>query len=189
MHVIKGYGVWFIFAPPQKNGSNYGLAMHFVIKLGRGFPANGLAAFSSSPILLFMTEMWKSRPLKLLYLLVEWRCSMSVSSQHIPPENKPSESLHSRGRDAVLSVRLGKKGTQKVCTFAGASTKSSPWVCGGEKWERDTEKKKTAQRDTVTDRCKTTAHSSHSPSEKTLAEYRRGTHEQKPATHSLPWLR
>lgn len=154
MHVIKGYGVWFIFAPPQKNGSNYGLAMHFVIKLGRGFPANGLAAFSSSPILLFMTEMWKSRPLKLLYLLVEWRCSMSVSSQHIPPENKPSESRHSRGRDAVLSVCLGKKGTQKVCMFAGASAKSSPWICGSEKWEGDIEKKKKAQRDTVTERCK-----------------------------------
>lgn len=51
------------FAHPPKKWSNYGLAMHFVIKLGWGSPANGLAAFSSSPVLLFMTETWKSRPL------------------------------------------------------------------------------------------------------------------------------
>lgn len=56
--------------------------------------------------------------------------------------------------------------------FAGASTESSPWVCGGETWERDREKKKKAQRDTVTERWKPTTHSSHSPSEKTLAEYK-----------------
>lgn len=44
---------------------------------------------------------------------VEWRCSVPVRSRHSPPENKPSESLHSHGRDAVLSVRLGQKGDTK----------------------------------------------------------------------------
>lgn len=53
---LKGMEFDSFLHPPQK-WSNYGLAMHFVIKLGWGFPANGLAAFSSSPVLLFMTEM------------------------------------------------------------------------------------------------------------------------------------
>lgn len=109
MHVIKGYGVWFILAPPKK-WSNYGLAMHFVIKLGWGFPANGFAAFSSSPILLFMTEMWKSRPLKLLYLLVEWRCSRHVSSQYSQPKCKLLGLQHTLQRAASLSACLQQKG-------------------------------------------------------------------------------
>lgn len=116
MHVIKGYGVWFIFAPPKK-WSNYGLAMHFVIKLGWGFPANGFAAFSSSPVLLFMTEMWKSRPLKLLYLLVEWRCSMHASSQYSQPKCKQLGLQHSLWRDASQSVCLQHKKTRcYACT-------------------------------------------------------------------------
>lgn len=116
MHVIKGYGVWFIFAPPKK-WSNYGLAMHFVIKLGWGFPANGFAAFSSSPVLLFMTEMWKSRPLKLLYLLVEWRCSVHASSQYSQPKCKQLGLQHSLWRDANPSIRLQhKKARCYACT-------------------------------------------------------------------------
>lgn len=83
------------FSHPPKKWGNYGLAMHFVIKLGWGFPANGFAAFSSSPVLLFMTEMWKSRPLKLLYLLVEWRCSMHASSQYSQPKCKQLGLQHS----------------------------------------------------------------------------------------------
>lgn len=97
------------FSHPPKKWSNYGLAMHFVIKLGWGFPANGFAAFSSSPVLLFMTEMWKSRPLKLLYLLVEWRCSMHASSQYSQPKCKRLGLQHSLWRDASLSICLQQK--------------------------------------------------------------------------------